>query len=112
MFSAFDRTCVHFGVVACSAARRERWRTSEIAGKRAEERRVREGKWDTHATASTGCPRTDPTFNINDGHVDENGVGVSRGGCFVGGAITRNSRHKSSLIRVLKCSDARKATVA
>lgn len=45
----------------------------------------REGKWDTHATASTGCPRTDPAFNINDGHVDENGVGVSRGGCFAGG---------------------------
>lgn len=61
--------------------RRERWRTSEIAGKRAEERRVREGKWDTHATESTGCLRTDSAFNINDGHIDENGVGgvFSRG---------------------------------
>jgi len=67
------------------ARRRERWRTSEIAEKRAEaeERRVGEGKWDTHATASMGCLRTDPAFNINDGHIDENGVGsVSPRGIF------------------------------
>lgn len=43
------------------ARRRERWRMSEIAGEEGAEgrrrRRVREGKWDTHATTSTGCPR-------------------------------------------------------
>lgn len=64
---------LHFGVGCLLPGGADGGGTSEIAGVEGGRNGetgegVREGKWDTHATASTGCPRTDiPCLNINDG---------------------------------------------